>query len=149
METIERNDLTTPSGISAELERLQKMIGTPGAATWIHLSADNATHISVYANWCRSTYGDDVKIGYIEGATFAELTANAEQAIHNWKATRHNDVIRKMALAVISITDEHTECTATRLKAAGFSESDITTYHEKACARASEMAGAAPFKVLF
>lgn len=150
METIERNDLTTPNGIQAEMKRLEKMIGTPGAHASIVLDSNVGTaDICLDANWCRSSYGPDVRISRVKGETFAEMIASAEQAIRNWQVTRYNDVIRKLALAIIELTDEHTLCTETLLRGKGFSAADIVEYSERACARASEMAGAAPFRVLF
>jgi hypothetical protein len=82
------------------------------------------------------------------GATWSEAFAAAYAWAATHKQIRRNNIIRKMALAIISITDEFGECAEARLRAVDFTREEITEFHEAACARASEMCASAPFSVL-
>lgn len=77
----------------------------------------------------------------------------AFQAAHVWasthKAVRRNAIVRRMALAVIGLTDEHGACTETLLRGKDFTAGEIVEFHEAACVRAGEMAGNTPFSVVF
>jgi hypothetical protein len=74
----------------------------------------------------------------------------AIQAAHNWVASRpkveRNAIIRKLALAIIEITDEHGKCTVEHLRAKTFISAEIAL-HAEACVRAGEMCQGAPFSV--
>lgn len=148
MVIIER-DLTTPQGIQNEMKRLTASIGLPGAHACIVISSCGGDiGISLDANWCNSQYGKDEKIGYAKGETFAEMISDAERIIANWRITRKEGAIRRMALAIIELTDEHAECTRALLRNKGFTDSDMDAYTDAACARASEMCANAPFTVV-
>jgi len=142
METIER-DLTTPAGIQAELKRLAAILGGKCNISlnfWTYCGKPN-----IYV--CLDVTASS-SIARIEGDTFAEMLDKAEAAIHAYIPAQRNATIRKMALAIIELTDEHTECTRTLLRGKGFSQSDIDAYSADACARAGEMCGNAPFRVV-
>jgi hypothetical protein len=145
-EVLERN-LTTPQGLYAEEQRLAKMMKDASAKDpYVSIGQDaDGAHVSVHHAWLEPK--GEGRIGRFKGGTWAEAIGAAEQGIRNWQATRHDAVIRKMALAVIELTDEHTHCTVTLLRGKGFSERDITEYSARACERASEMCGNAPFVV--
>lgn len=145
MEMIER-DLTTPAEVCAELTRLQKAVGTPNAHASIVLGNYGSADVSLYASWCGSA--KEEKIGAFGGDTFSQMLQNAWIGLDAWRVTRKNDVIRRMALAIIELTDEHTECRQRDLERKGFSTADIAEYQERACARAGEIAGNAPFVVV-
>jgi hypothetical protein len=74
-------------------------------------------------------------------------------AAYAWAATydtvRRNATVRRMALAVIEVTDEHGICTETLLRGKNFIAGEIVEFHEAACVRASEMCANAPFRVVF
>jgi hypothetical protein len=75
---------------------------------------------------------------------------SAIRAAQAWIANRpkveRNAVIRRLALAIIEITDERTKCTVHDLRAKGFDDDEIAL-HAEACVRAGEMANCAPFTV--
>lgn len=86
---------------------------------------------------------------WIYGATWHEVLAGAREWATNHKQVNRNSIVRRMALAVIEITDEHGRCDAARLKAKDFGADEIKEFHEAACQRASEMCANAPFVVVF
>ncbi len=80
----------------------------------------------------------------------AEAWPEAIRAAQDWIASRpkveRNAIIRKLALAIIEITDEHGSCTVSHLRNKGFDAGEIAL-HAEACERASEMCANAPFSV--
>lgn len=84
---------------------------------------------------------------FFRGDDFAGPLAEAEAWINNRATVRATETLRKMALAIIEITDEHGSCSRRLLGIKGFSEADIDAVSGAACTRASEMAGNAPFSV--
>ena len=55
----------------------------------------------------------------------------------------------KMALEIIRITDEQGECTDAALRGAWtFTDADVARFGSDACAKADEMAGRGPFKII-
>lgn len=146
MNTLER-DLTTPQGLYAEEERLKASLSAAGAkypTVWVSMFEKGA-RLFVEHDGCAS--GNTGRVARVEAETFEGAFDLGEQAIRNWKVTRHDSVIRKMALTIIEITDDHTHCTETLLRGKGFSQADVAEYSEKACARAGEMCAGAPFSV--
>src|ERR1700691_6232003 len=108
MTTIER-DLTTPDGVSAEMKRIAAIIG-PDCNLSLHMwTYCGVPSISV-------SIGMNDRIGECGGSTFAEMLDKAEVVVRAYGPAMANKVIRKMALAIIEITDEHTECTRTLLR---------------------------------
>ena len=59
-----------------------------------------------------------------------------------------NDTVRRMALAVISLTDEHGTCTEAALIRQGFTADQVADLHEAACERAGVMCHGVPFVVV-
>lgn len=82
------------------------------------------------------------------GAAWPEAVRSA----HEWAALQgpveRNAIVRRMALAIIGITDEYGSCSESALIRAGFGLRDIEHYGADACQRASEMAGNAPFSII-
>lgn len=141
MDLNSRVDLTTPAGIQAEMARLVKMISGNCPYASIVISQNSFSLV----------VEDDLlsgkKIARIKANSFEEMIEKAETEIKAWKIRNVETDIRKLALAIIETTDEHTHCTAALLRAKGFSANQITEYHVAACARASEMCANSPFVV--
>lgn len=99
-----------------------------------------------------SIYPNDIIDGgkheFFKGSTFDEVLAAGMAWTKAYAPTPHNALIRRMALAIIEITDEHGECTSALLRAKTFSADEIKRHHAEACVRAGEMAGNAPFSVI-
>lgn len=85
---------------------------------------------------------------FIRATTFADALAQARTWATTHGAVLRNTLIRRMALAVIEITDEHGHCTEGLLRAKTFTATQIADTHVAACQRASEMAGNAPYRVV-
>lgn len=135
--------LETSDQIEAALADLRLMIGTLEANAAI-VYGHGYPWISLSAGWPRRSD----EIGHTHALpTFAEMLTEAREMIRAWHATRRNDMVRRLALAIIETTDEHTRCTTTLLRAKGFTQPEIEEFRDAACARASEMAGNAPFSV--
>ena len=79
-------------------------------------------------------------------ASWPEAIAAAQAWIAARPKVERNAIIRKLALAIIELTDENGRCTVAMLRAKGF-DSDEIALHAEACQRASEMAGNSPFCV--
>lgn len=133
-------DLTTPQGLFAEECRLEKEWGE-------HVSIGVCSEGALVYLAAHYQHGlDDVK--FFRAPTFAKAIVLASDYVVGWKTQRRETITRKMALAIIEVTDEHTECTARLLRGKKFSDEQITEYKEAACIRASEMCGNSPFVVL-
>ncbi|HQT89115.1 MAG TPA: hypothetical protein PK677_11260 [Acidiphilium sp.] len=122
------------------------MIG-PKSWVTISISNDDAGRILVYPDGILG--GNSRPFDCERADTFEGMIASAERAIVRWKVSRHDGIIRRMALDIIDLTDQHVTCTDKLLRGRNYSISDITEYWERACDRAGEMAGCAPFKVEF
>lgn len=85
--------------------------------------------------------------------TFSAPTlADALTAAEAWAATyepiRIDAIIRKLALDILDLTDQHGSVTVAMLRGRGHSGDDISAHKDAACIRAGEMGGNAPFEVL-
>ena len=140
--TITQPDLT-PAELQAELQRLVKLM--PGAYphAYAYISLNSAPHVEVVVDLCDR----DSPKARGEGATWREMVANCEAAIATSRLAHVNATIRKMALAVIELTDEHGKCTNLLLRNRKFTDADIAEFGDAACRRAAEMAGNAPFSI--
>jgi hypothetical protein len=134
----------TVAQLEAACQDIKSMIG-PKADVYIGVSDHSIGrgHVSVHPD---GICGKGEK--YFHASTWTEAFTAARAWASTHKPVRRNNIIRKMALAIISITDEFGECAEARLRAADFSREDITEFHEAACARAGEMAMGSPFSVL-
>lgn len=140
-----KDEIIKPVELQAEMKRLKKMI--IGNYPWVHLSiCDDCCSLTVRHDW-PSRSGGEIAIVEFGNGSFHEGIKKAEAEIKDWKIRSVETNIRKLALAIIETTDEHTHCTAALLRAKGFSANQITEYHAAACARASEMCANAPFVV--
>lgn len=141
METITLPVAMTAAAITAECGRLAATI-CPKAEVSIVIGRRNEGGIGIYEDGICGK----AQPHFIHKPTFAEMFTAAEEWIIGRAAIRQNDIVRKMAIAIIEITDEHSTCTR-RLLGLRFSNGEIAAYGDAALARASEMAGNAPFVI--
>lgn len=88
---------------------------------------------------------------FFRATTFSEAFTAATTWADTYRVTARNNFIRKLALAIIDLTDQHTRCTKPLLLAGReFSEAQLTPDNiAAACERATEMASPPhPFEVL-
>jgi len=112
---------------------------------WNQQDPRNVVSVGLYPDGIGGTEGAT----HIYVQTWPEAIAAADQWITNYKTTHRNDIVRRMALAIIELTDEHTRCDDAMLRRKKFSAGEIAEFHLAACARAGEMCGNAPFRVEF
>lgn len=97
--------------------------------------------------WVNGLGGGEGQRFNVRASTYRDLLAAAEA---EW-ATRSDlhaiETIRKMALAIISITADQGECSDAALRAQ-FDAADIKRYGDKACAQATEIASNGPFSIV-
>lgn len=62
--------------------------------------------------------------------------------------THATNLIRNMALQIISITADQGECTDAALRGAKFEAADVAFYGERACAEAERIASCGPFSIV-
>lgn len=134
-----------PADLASEMRRLSQLVGGKYPHVYLAISDGYNPHITVRHDL--SAPGNTGNVCDVTGDTFAEMIANAEAGIEIWKKTRHNAVIRSMALAIIELTDEHGKCTNLLLRNRKFTDADIAEFGDAACRRAAEMAGNAPFSI--
>jgi hypothetical protein len=133
----------TARDVMAWERHLSSMLGSKGAVSLVtSTSSAGCVHC-----WIRPHgYG----IGQPEHTIWAPDWPSAIRAAQEWIANRpkveRNATIRKLALAIIELTDEHGKCTVAMLRAKSFDEDEIAL-HAEACVRAGEMAGNTPFSV--
>ncbi len=134
-------DAMTAADLFAHAERLRKMIG--GKAEIYPAISGSEALVSIYPTGLLGSHNDP----HMRAPTWPEAFAAAEAWITARAAVRRDTTIRRMALAIVDITDQHTRCTMADLTRREFTDAEVREFHEAACARAGEMAGAAPFCV--
>lgn len=130
-----------------ECARLAALVG-PKCEVFInisgHRSDDAVCSISVYS----SGMIDTRKAERFPGKTFAECFDAANEYCIGATDKYTADLVRRMGLAIIDITDRLGACSDLNLKAENFSRDEIASYHIQACEAASRMSGNAPFAVV-
>lgn len=84
---------------------------------------------------------------HFHGPTFGAVLKAAEKFAATHAPLRSEKVIRKLALDIIDLTDQHGSCTVAMLRGRRHNQADIDAYKDAACVRAGELAGNAPFEV--
>lgn len=83
----------------------------------------------------------------VKADSYRELLAACEAKWAEHSDLHGSNVIREMALAIISITADLGQCTDASLRAK-FDAADVARYGEHACAAATEMASNGPFSIV-
>jgi hypothetical protein len=141
------SDAMTAVDVMANIKELTAALNSKTAT--ISLVVSNNNKEPVYLAIRPDGWTNDRESHSVTGKTWEHAFAAARSWIEQSKVVRRDATIRKMALAVIELTDEHTKCTDAMLKRRDFSVEQITEFHELACVRAGEMCGNAPFRVEF
>jgi hypothetical protein len=134
----------SPADMHAACAALREMIGPP-AQVYADVSAgphaDGHATVAVYPDGiCHGTTAKRFR-----GMDWGALFEQARQWAVSYCVIAHDRALRRMALAIIDLTDQHGSCTADALRRAGHAVTPEMV--EAACQRASEMSGNAPFRV--
>lgn len=143
-ETINMGAAMTAAEIQARCKGIATLIGAGGDATMmIHAHWRVAEAASVMV-----TYGaGSGEYEFFRAPTAAEALGQAEAFASTQAPLRAERAIRKLALDIIDLTDQHGECTVAMLRGRRHDQSDIDAFTDAACIRAGEMSGNAPFEV--
>ena len=140
-------DAMTAADLAAHCVRLQRALG-PKSWVSFSVSHDNlggkAPTMLLYPAGICNIAGS----AHLNSPNFPALFAAAEAWIKDRSVVDREKSIRKLALAIIGITDEHGTCTSRLLRGQGFAADEIAALHEAACERAGEMCLGAPFRVV-
>lgn len=137
----------TAEQLIAEARRLTKL---GGPTTFVSFGASFGPHSNDKKGAGLAVYPDDLlnsRTAKTFYGTFPEMIAAAEEFIAGYAPAREAETVRRMALAIIDITDRLGGCSDTNLKADNFSLTEIGNLHVRACEAASRMSGNAPFVV--
>lgn len=138
----------TPKEMQAALIALRTEIG-PKADVSVFIQ-DKPGVPPIYASINPNGIGERSDIGYIyiQADDFDDALAKLKNTWAEHAAQFRAKAIRKMALAIISITADQGQCTDAALRGAGLSAADVKHYGAEACAFANEMAGKGPFQIV-
>jgi hypothetical protein len=136
----------TPKEANLAFWTLAKEIG-PDAEIYVSLSGgarELALSASVYPSGLTKNSDFNFRI---EAAEFEPLldATRAKWAEH--KDLHRKQVIKKIALTIISITRDFGACTEAALRGSGFTARDIAAYGADAVTEANAMADAGPFSI--
>lgn len=85
---------------------------------------------------------------HIYGPTIDEALSKAEAWAATYEPIRREAIIRKLALDIIDLKDQHGNVTVAMLRGRKHSQADIDAHKDAACIRAGEMSQGAPFEVV-
>lgn len=143
-------DAMTANDVLTSIRDLAKRVGTKTAMVSVVISESTFSDAApIYLSIRPDGYASGSRPHTVNGNSWSEAFEAARRWIEQSKTVRRDTTIRKMALAIIELTDEHTECTAAMLKRREFSDEQIVEFHVAACVRAGEMCSGAPFRVVF
>jgi hypothetical protein len=134
----------SPADLCAACAEVREMLGS-AAQVYADVSAgaysERQATVAVYPDGICS--GTTAK--RFHGTDWGALFEQARQWAVSYRVIAHDRALRRMALAIIDLTDQHGYCAADALRRAGHAVTPEMV--EAACQRASEMAGNGPFKV--
>ena len=136
-------DLTL-SAINARLRTIAAMVGPKATGlVMFHARGDHAVNIDP----CGDVLAKGQK--WFHGSDIPALLDQAEAWASTQGTIQRDAAIRRMALDLIDLKDQHGAVTARLLRTRKWSDGEIADLHEAACERAGEMAQGAPFAVVF
>ena len=126
----------------------QAIAATISPQARVSIMANNSDGKCAYA--CVAPYGicNDSNRWYAWFETWPEAIRAAYAHAATLGPVQRNATIRRMALAIISLTDEHGTCTEFALIPHGFTVDQVAELHEAACELAGGMCSVAPFVVV-
>lgn len=136
----------TLRAIRDKIDALAKTFG-PKCEIWVTLdnhSSGPPLSAAIKPQGLTGPYGTSLRV---TAETWDELFENLREKWAAHADTHTKNLIREMALEIISQTADHGDCTAAALRAK-FDPADVKALGARACAEATEIAGLAPFTIL-
>jgi hypothetical protein len=142
-ETIDMSAALTAAEIKVRCEAIAALIGGSAANCTVLINGASSGPTALVTH----SSGSD---GYehFSAPTFGAVLDAAEKFAANFAPLRKEKAVRKLALDIIDLTDQHGSCTVAMLRGRQHSQVDIDAYKDAACVRAGELAGNAPFAVV-
>lgn len=137
----------TVSELMTEIHRLTAAIG-PAAVVTVTVTrryALNNALITIFPGG----FDVSVKCQHFDGPTFPAVFARAHEWAETYTRERSDSLVRRMAMAIIDLTDAFGEATDEALAERDFGNHEVAEFHEHACERAASMAGNRRFAVRF
>lgn len=134
-----------PSELLAGLKELAAEVG-PHALANIYLA--EGEYMSGHATASLRPEGTLGKVNLsIKFSAWDEILPGLRAAWDEHRELHESNVIKAMAVAVITLTAEHGECSDSALRAE-FTQQDIDRYGDRAAALATDMGGNGPFEIV-
>jgi hypothetical protein len=136
----------TAAEIRQNCQDIAALLGGNRADAKLLINSADAVETNFVTVMCRHDSSTSL-YHFVHGSTYSETFSKARAWAERDRTGYRDTLVRRMAVAVIDITAEHGHCVPALLRMKGFTDADIAALHEEACARASEIAGKAPFSV--
>ncbi|CAB4126998.1 hypothetical protein UFOVP78_36 [uncultured Caudovirales phage] len=133
----------TPAAIKAHLADMARRLGPDGYVSFSVGNVYETPYLMMYPDGIGRS-GTPKSINDFD--LICLLRAGHDYAT-SYGAIGRDKAIRKLALDVIDLTDQHGICTRAMLRGRGHGETALAHYLDAACERAGEMAAGAPFVV--
>lgn len=132
--------------IHTELKRIQALIGT---SAYVGVDVNVGSYDSSKTSACCYPKGVGRSDSFrTEGSTFREVLEKLEARWVEQQETYESETTRRMALAVIDITNRLGECSDAALRGDGFDHTEVKRFGPTACTLATEMAAGGPFEII-
>lgn len=129
-----------PSKVQSEIDRLKSEYLPNGA--WVAASIHGGVaHITAYSTSMHNA------LAVAKGDDWQEAIDSFRVALISWGVEQDMSLVRRMALAIIDLTDIDL-CTPAALHRNGFSPDEISRSSRAACELAAKMSARGPFSVV-
>ena len=128
-------------------DRLRTIAALVSPKTTAYVNIDSRDFFCVSVNPAGDILANGQK--YWHGPDLTDLLEKAEVWASTQATVQRDAAVRRMALDLIDLKDQHGEITERLLLARKWTVSEIIDLHGLACERAGEMAAGAPFVVVF
>ena len=136
------SDAMTAADLAAHRDDLRCRLGERAHVSVAPDGWSGAARVSLYEDgMCRDGHT-------ICAPTWPDAIERARAWIATRGVVRRDALIRRMALAIIDISDRDGLCCERALVRAGFSAVEVAQHGADACARADEMCGGKPFAIV-
>lgn len=134
--------------IRAELRALKDLIGI-AAYVSVDFSVGGYSNENGQLSACCYPKGVGLSSSLrVQGDTWREVIERLKARWAETQETYEAETTRRMALAVIDITNRLGECSDAALRGDGFNHTEVKRFGPTACALATEMAAGGPFAII-